>query len=243
MKELIEIKKHDTLVQVVCGRELHAKLEINKDYSDWIKVQIIRADLLQDVDFVTYPQKGEDSQSKTRIEYALTIDAAKNIAMLSQTAKGKEVRAYFIECEKQAKSMMTALPKTFSEALRMLADETEAKEAALLQIEHDKPAVAFANIVQDDSNVRCLRIWIKSMKHENNLAVGEREVIAWLVENGYLFRESKGGLLPYSKYEANGKNYFTVSVDEINGQPRRSVKITGKGVVALTGKVVAHFKL
>jgi len=32
------------------------------------------------------------------------------------------------------------------------------------------------------------------------------------------------------------------SVDEINGRPRRSVKITGKGVVALTGKVVNHFK-
>jgi len=236
VKELIEIKKHDVLVQAVNGRELHARLEIKKDYSDWIKAQIVRADLIRDVDYVVLPQKGE-----AKIEYFLTIDASKNIAMLSQTAKGKEVRAYFIECEKQAKSMTTALPKTFSEALRMLADETEAKELALLKIEHDKPAVDFANIVTDSTNSRCIRIWCKAMKHENNLIVGEQQVFKWLCDNDYIFK-SNGGYLPYARYEANGANYFTVTIDDINSKPRRQLKITGKGVVALTGKVVAHFK-
>jgi hypothetical protein len=30
-------------------------------------------------------------------------------------------------------------------------------------------------------------------------------------------------------------------IDEINGKPRRQLKITGKGVVALTGRVVKAF--
>lgn len=39
MNELIEIKRHDVLVQAVCGRELYARLEIKARYADWIKLQ------------------------------------------------------------------------------------------------------------------------------------------------------------------------------------------------------------
>lgn len=133
-----------------------------------------------------------------------------------------------------------ALPQTYAAALRQLADETEAKEAALAKIEADKPKVEFAEIVTEDSNTRCVRVWVKAMKHENNLTVGEQQVFKWLLDNRYIFKDG-GGYLPYAKYEANGANYFTVVIDDINGKPRRQLKITGKGVVALTGKVVKAF--
>ena len=81
---------------------MHYYLGIGKDYSSWIKTQIERADLKQDVDFVVLTQKGE-----SKIEYFLTIESGKNIAMLSQSQKGKEVRAYFIECEKRLKDKDT----------------------------------------------------------------------------------------------------------------------------------------
>ena len=131
-------------------------------------------------------------------------------------------------------------PKSFSQALRLAADVQEKLEVAQLKIEVDAPKVQFAEVVSDSSNTRCIRIWVKAMKHENNLTVGEQQVFKWLLDNRYIFKEY-GGYLPYSKYEANGTNYFTVVIDEINGKPRRALKITGKGVVALTGKVVSHF--
>ena len=37
------------------------------------------------------------------IEYALTVDIAKELSMLSKTEKGKEARKYFIKCEKKLK--------------------------------------------------------------------------------------------------------------------------------------------
>lgn len=121
MNELIKIKKHDVLVQAVCGRELHTKLEIKAKYADWIKLQIERADLTQGIDFVTIHN---NMTSPPSIDYALSIDASKNIAMLSQTAKGKEVRAYFIQCEKQ---LMTQQPRALTklEWIRLALEQEE----------------------------------------------------------------------------------------------------------------------
>lgn len=133
-----------------------------------------------------------------------------------------------------------SIPKTFAEALRLAADRQEQLENAQKQIEADRPKVEFANIITEDSNTRCLRVWIKAMKHENNLTAGERQVFKFLVEHKYIYRHGNG-YLPYARYEAGALNYFTVVIDDINGKPRRQLKITGKGVVALTAKVVKAF--
>jgi len=123
---------------------------------------------------------------------------------------------------------------THSESLRLYADLLDKQE-------QDKPKVRFAEIVSESSNTRCIRVWVKAMKDENNLTVGEREVFKWLLDNRYIFKES-GGYLPYAKHESTGTNYFTIVIDEINGKARRMLKITGKGVVSLTSKVVEYFR-
>jgi phage antirepressor YoqD-like protein len=144
------------------------------------------------------------------------------------------------ELESKAIAPHFEIPQTLSEALLLAGKLAAEKEQALAKIEADRPKVDFANIVTEDSNTRCVRVWVKAMKHENNLTVGEQQVFKWLVDNRYIFKDS-GGYLPYAKYESGGANYFTIVIDEINGKPRRQLKITGKGVVALTGKVVKAF--
>jgi len=114
--------------QTVNARDLHASLEIGKDFSNWIKAQIKRADLTEGVDYVVVAQKGVNPQGgRPSDEYHLTIEAGKNIAMLSGTAKGKEVRAYFIECERKAKAAAIQSPAQLlvSMAQQFLAYEQE----------------------------------------------------------------------------------------------------------------------
>ena len=90
-------------VQTVNARGLHESLAVKKDFSDWVKAQIKRAMLTEGQDFLAIPQKGENpSGGRPSIEYHLTLEAGKHIAMLSGTAKGKQVRDYFIECERRA---------------------------------------------------------------------------------------------------------------------------------------------
>ncbi len=107
MNALIPIRHcliSEAQVQTVNARELHAFLEIRKDFSSWIKAQIERARLLENRDFTKLTQKGGLACiGQTRIDYFLTIESAKHISMLSGTEKGFEVREYFIECERQAK--------------------------------------------------------------------------------------------------------------------------------------------
>ena len=81
MKELIKIENQkigDGFVQTVNARDLHAFLEVKKDFSDWIKKQIERARLVEGRDYIIFPQKGENTgRGRSSLEYYLTIEAAK----------------------------------------------------------------------------------------------------------------------------------------------------------------------
>jgi len=105
MKQIIEITKQiigNEETNAVNARDLHGALEIKRDYSTWIKAQIKSLSLEENTDFVSFTQKGEREIGATiRKEYALTLDAAKHIAMASRTERGRQVRAYFIEVEKK----------------------------------------------------------------------------------------------------------------------------------------------
>jgi phage anti-repressor protein len=108
MNELIKIESRElagAAAQTVNARELHAFLEVAKDFSDWIKAQIDRARLVRGRDFETvevFPLKGEKG-GRPRTDYHLTLDAGKHVAMMSGTDKGFEVREYFLECERRSK--------------------------------------------------------------------------------------------------------------------------------------------
>lgn len=104
------------------ARSVHAELGVKKDFSDWIKAQIKRAMLVENVDFVVIPQKGGNlAGGRPAMEYHLTIEAGKHVAMLSGTAKGRMVREYFIECERQARSALAPIVKDPQIAAAILA--------------------------------------------------------------------------------------------------------------------------
>lgn len=95
------------IVQTFDGRDLHGDLGVSKDYTNWVKAQIKRARLVEDKDYVKFTQKGELSTTgQTRHEYHFTLEAGKHIGMMSGTARGSEVREYFLACERQAKTAM-----------------------------------------------------------------------------------------------------------------------------------------
>ena len=86
-------------VNSVNARDVWKELEVKKDFSNWIKQQL--KEFTEGTEYLKVALKGEQ-----KIEYILTIETAKSVAMLSRTKKGKEVRNYFIECERVAVSAL-----------------------------------------------------------------------------------------------------------------------------------------
>lgn len=88
-------------VQAVMGRDLHAFLEIGKDYSTWFKDMCAYGfSAGQDFSPVSGENKG---RGRPRIDHIVSLDMAKEISMIQRTDKGKQARQYFIECERRAK--------------------------------------------------------------------------------------------------------------------------------------------
>lgn len=87
-------------VNAVNARELHAFLEVKSKFADWIKNRIQEYEFQQDVDFVCILNFENSPPSK---EYYITLDMAKELAMVERNTKGKQARQYFIECEKRLK--------------------------------------------------------------------------------------------------------------------------------------------
>lgn len=135
MKEIIKITEKDGR-RAVNARELYAFLGVGKDFSSWIKKQIERCDLIEYQDFEVFTQKGENLQGgRPTSDYALSIDAAKEISMMSQCEKGKLARRYFIECEKKLiRSNTSSLLEDRLKAATWVVGFLNMNEASKLQL-------------------------------------------------------------------------------------------------------------
>jgi antA/antB antirepressor domain protein len=132
MKELIKITEQNGN-QAVSARELHKFLEITERFSSWFE-RMLQYGFTENIDYQGC-EFFNTLANQALIDYALTLDCAKEIAMLQRSEKGKTARQYFIECEKQLRSGKFALPTTYKEALQSLLEEVEAKER--LQAQND----------------------------------------------------------------------------------------------------------
>jgi phage anti-repressor protein len=107
---------------VVDARELHTFLNVGRDFSNWIKDRITKYGFEEGKDFEKVllkfgenPQvvakSGENPQGgRPTIEYTLTIDMAKELGMVESNEKGRLIRRYFIEVEKERRHSLAALP-------------------------------------------------------------------------------------------------------------------------------------
>lgn len=101
MNELIKITETNGR-KAVSARELHYFLESKQEFATWIKNRVKKYDLTENEDYVVFDNSVNNlTGGRPTIEYALTLDAAKELSMVEGNAKGKQARKYFIECEKE----------------------------------------------------------------------------------------------------------------------------------------------
>lgn len=121
MNKLNIIENENGKEAVLCS-QLFRGLELEpKHYSRWIKNEIINNPFaIENEDFTALSHQidvirelkptfgiveGKRTRNKLKgIDFVLSLDFAKHLAMRCRTEKGHEIRKYFLECEKVAKT-------------------------------------------------------------------------------------------------------------------------------------------
>lgn len=125
MNELIKTITRGDGTIAVSGRELHKFLGVNDNYTDWFK-RMTDYGFTENVDFAGLSEKSDKpTGGRPRIDHVMTLDMAKEVAMIQRTDRGKQARQYFIEIDKQAHHDMTGL----SPATRAAVAATQALAA------------------------------------------------------------------------------------------------------------------
>ena len=95
------------------ARELHSFLHVGKRFASWITERIREYGFTENQDYVLLPNSGKQTSGRgghNRKDYHLTLDTAKELAMVERNEKGRQIRRYFIECEKRLREKMDPTP-------------------------------------------------------------------------------------------------------------------------------------
>ncbi len=192
MQELIKVTEQNG-EQLVSARELYEFLELDKSqWARWTKKNI--EEIFEENQ--EYQRLDIVSNGNNTTEYILKLDVAKELAMLSRSEKGKEIRKYFIELEKAWNSP----EKIMARALQIANHQIETYKQ---QIEYQKPLVEFADKMLGSKDSLLIRVYAKLLNDEG-LKIGEKKLYSWFRDNGYLNKNNE----PYQQY----MEYFEVKV-------------------------------
>ncbi|WP_240339639.1 antA/AntB antirepressor family protein [Halobacillus ihumii] len=97
--EMLPVYENEYQEKFVNARELHDQMMVGKDFSTWIKNRIENYGFIEGEDFSPISVKSEYGRPK--IDYLLTLDTGKEIAMVENNELGRAIRKYFIEVEKK----------------------------------------------------------------------------------------------------------------------------------------------
>lgn len=176
MNDLIPIN-FDSERPTVSARELHEFLEIDTRFNDWFH-RMTDYGFTEGMDFYSFLSKTSEQGGRPSTDYQLTIDMAKELAMIQRNDKGRQARQYFIQIEKDWNSP----EKVMARALEFAHKEIHSLTA---RIEHDKPKVLFADSVASSKASILVGEMAKILK-QNGVDIGEKRFFRWLRENGYL---------------------------------------------------------
>lgn len=232
---LIPIRDHEGQ-QVASGRDLHAYLEVGRDYTTWFR-QMVAYGFTEGEDYL--PVSGEVARegrgTVIRIDHAVTFDMAKELGMLQRTEKGKRIRQYFIAIEKNG---ALTEDQIVHQALQITNRKVKALEA---KVAEDAPKVDYHDTFVADDDKMLFRT------AASDLDMTEKALRELLVAKGWIYKEEttrwsekrqeKVKITRWSEY-SHKKPYFYRRLDHdaprFRGEVMWTLKITPSGAAAIT---------
>ncbi len=115
------------------ARDLHTFLEVGKRFATWITERLSEYEFVENQDYIAISQKREIGHGRGKKDYHLTLDTAKELAMVERNEKGRQIRRYFIECEKKLREETTSTQSPLNVDIIM-----RVRNGSVTHIEHHK---------------------------------------------------------------------------------------------------------
>lgn len=232
--DLIKVQS-DNEKQLVSARELHKALNVKTRFSQWVEQNFKHFRKGNDFTSVVTTTVVNNGAKRELQDYALSVEMAKHIAMMSGTQKGYEIRDYFIQVEQAWNS---------PEMIMKRALEIANKKVEQLKIENEqmKPKALFADAVTASHTSILVGDLAKILK-QNGVDIGARRLFEWLRGHGYLIKR-KG-----SDWNMPTQKSMDLGLFEVKESARTSSdghvtitktsKVTGKGQIYFINKFQA----
>ena len=92
----------NTQTELLCNaRDLHKALQVGRKFATWITERIKEYGFVENQDFIAISQNREIGFGRGKNDYHITLNMAKELAMVEKTEVGRQVRKYFIQCERE----------------------------------------------------------------------------------------------------------------------------------------------
>ena len=232
MNELLRVN-YDSDRITLSARELHEFLEVSTRYNDWIK-RMVEYGFNENIDYRAITQKRVTAQGNetTYNDHEITLDMAKEIAMIQRSEKGKQIRQYFLELEKKWNSPEAVMNRALEYSRKQVQALLQTNEKLELenkmkdqQLNELKPkADYYDQILQSKSLVLISQI-------AKDYGYGAPTMNKKLHELGVQYKQG-GQWLLYSKYQNKGYTHSrTINITRSDGRSdvRMQTEWTQKG--------------
>ncbi|MCX7578178.1 oxidoreductase [Leuconostoc falkenbergense] len=231
MQEIIKINQNEQGETRVSARELYKELGVKKRFSAWFEQY--QEMYVEGTDFTGVPGGtpviGGNGNVQYLQDYSLTVDMAKNVAMMSKTEKSQQIRDYFIQVEDRYKKL--ANDPSYQMALGLKASQLllDQKDQIIAEM---KPKALFADAVATSHTSVLVGELAKILK-QNGVDTGATRLFSWLRDNGYLIRR-RGTDYNMPTQKSMELGLFEIketSIAHSNGSVTvsKTPKVTGKG--------------
>lgn len=233
MYELLKVNYGNDRI-TLSARELHGFLGIGTEFAKWMQ-RMCEYGFSENQDYRVFVKNDDNSKGgRPSTDYEITLDMAKEIAMIQRSDKGKEVRQYFLELERRWNS---------PEAVMNRALEYSRKQVKALMEENKelKPKALFADAVSA-SDESILIGQLAKLIRQNGYEIGQNRLFEWMRENGFLIKSGSRRNQPTQR--AMDMGLFEVkerTISNPDGSTRITLttKVTGKGQVYFVNKFLS----
>lgn len=222
--------------QTLSARELWESLDKPYNRFDRWFSQYKDYGFTEDEDYRAYVQKSTHANGRDydATDYEITIEMAKELAMLQRSEKGKQIRQYLIQLEKAWNTPEAVMARALKMADQKILEYKNNVIQLEAKIQQDRPKVIFAEALEVSESSILVGDLAKILR-QNGIDIGQNRLFEFLRKEEFLIsRKGESYNMPTQK--SMDMKLFEIKVRTVNNpdgtvRQTKTPKVTGKGQI------------